>query len=116
LNLSIYSEIKEFQVYAVIQTGSKQYLVSEGSVIKVEKLGAEAGAKIDINEVLMVGGSGAPKFGSPVIDQAKVEAQVLKNGKAKKVLVYKKKRRKGYEKLCGHRQEFTEIKINKIIA
>jgi len=103
-------------MYAVIKTGGKQYIVNEGSVIKVEKLTGDAGAKIDLDEVLMVGGSGAPKIGAPVVEGAKVSAEIMGQGKAKKILVYKKLRRKGYEKLRGHRQLFTELKITKISA
>ncbi len=103
-------------MYAVIKTGGKQYLVNEGSVIKVEKLEGDAGSKIDLSEVLMVGGDGAPKLGAPIVDGMKVSAKILKQAKAKKILVYKKKRRKGYEKLRGHRQYYTELKVTKIGA
>ena len=103
-------------MYAVVKTGGKQYIVNEGSTIKVEKLDGETGAKIDFSEVLLVGGEGAPKIGAPIVDGAKVSAEILGQGKAKKILVYKKKRRKGYEKLRGHRQFYTELKITKINA
>ncbi|MBT3181386.1 MAG: 50S ribosomal protein L21 [Deltaproteobacteria bacterium] len=103
-------------MYAVIKTGGKQYLVNEGSVIKVEKLEGDAGSQVDLSDILMIGGDGAPKFGTPVVDGVKVSAKIVKQGKAKKILVYKKKRRKGYEKLRGHRQHFTELKITKIGA
>jgi large subunit ribosomal protein L21 len=103
-------------VYAVIRTGSKQYVVSEGDVIKVERLAGEKGSNVELSEVLFVGGDGAPKIGSPRVDGAKVTAEVLDQAKAKKVLVYKKIRRKGYERLRGHRQYYTELKIKGIEA
>lgn len=103
-------------MYAVIRTGSKQYKVEEGQVIRVEKLEGEAGAKIDIEGILLVGGNGSPKIGTPIVAGACVAAEILKQAKAKKVLVFKKKRRKGYQKSYGHRQLYTEIKITKINA
>lgn len=105
---------KENSVYAVIRTGGKQYIVGEGSVIRIEKLEGEKGGKIDFTDVLMVGGNGKAKIGTPLVEGASVAAQIMRQAKAKKVLVYKKKRRKGYEKLRGHRQQFTEIKVTKI--
>jgi large subunit ribosomal protein L21 len=101
-------------VYAVIRTGNKQYIVSEGSKLKVESLQGDAGQKLDLSDVLMVGGDGEPRVGTPVIAGAVVSAEIVAQGKGKKILVYKKKRRKGYEKLRGHRQQYTEIKIGKI--
>lgn len=109
-------ESKEFAVYAVIRTGSKQYKVEEGQVIRVEKLEGDAGAKIDLKDILLVGGNGSPKIGTPIVAGASVAAEILKQAKAKKVLVFKKKRRKGYQKSYGHRQLYTEIKITKINA
>ncbi len=103
-------------MYAVIRTGNKQYIVSEGEKIRIEKIGAEVGEKVDLSDVLLIGGNGSVKFGAPKVDGASVTAEVLKNAKAKKVLVYKKKRRKGFEKLRGHRQEYTEVLIKKISA
>ena len=101
--------------YAVIQTGGKQYRVSEGETLRVEKLAeVTAGNKIKIDKVLMVGGGSDSMVGQPFVEQAYVEAQVVGNGKGKKVLVYKKKRRKGFDKLVGHRQPFTALKITKI--
>lgn len=101
-------------MYAVIRTGNKQYIVSEGSKLKVESLQGDAGQKLDLSDVLMVGGDGEPRVGTPVIAGAVVSAEIVAQGKGKKILVYKKKRRKGYEKLRGHRQQYTEIKIGKI--
>ena len=102
-------------MYAVIATGGKQYKVSEGDVIRVEKLGVEAGEKYVFDQVLLVSDSDV-KIGNPTVEGAKVEATVMNEGKAKKVIVYKYKRKKGYHKKNGHRQQYTEVKIDKINA
>ena len=102
-------------MYAIIATGGKQYKVSEGDVIKVEKLDAEVGAKVTFDNVLLVGGD-TVKVGTPTVDGAKVEASVVENGKAKKVIVYKYKRKTGYHKKNGHRQLFTQVKIDSIVG
>ena len=99
-------------MYAIIATGGKQYKVSEGDTVRVEKLGAEAGAKSTFDQVLYVDG----KVGNPTVDGASVEATVVGDGKAKKVIVYKYKRKTGYHKKNGHRQQYTEVKIDKINA
>ena len=101
-------------MYAIIATGGKQYKVAEGDIIKVEKLGAEAGDTVTFDQVLAVSNEGL-KVGSDVAD-ATVTASVLGNGKAKKVIVYKYKRKTGYHKKNGHRQQFTAVKIEKINA
>lgn len=104
-------------MYAIIQTGGKQYKVSEGTVLMVEKLEVEAGQQLTLDQVLMVGDdNGGFKIGDPLVAGAKVEAVVLEQGKHKKVVVYKYKKRKNYRKKQGHRQPFTKIKIEKIIA
>lgn len=102
-------------MYAVIATGGKQYKVSEGDIIRVEKLGAEADEKVTFDQVLLVSDADV-KVGNPTIANASVEATVLSNGKAKKVIVYKYKRKTGYHKKNGHRQAYTEVKIDKINA
>ena len=99
-------------MYAIIATGGKQYKVSEGDVVRVEKLGAEADAKFTFDQVLYVDG----KVGNPTVEGASVEATVVGDGKAKKVVVYKYKRKTGYHKKNGHRQQYTEVKIDKINA
>lgn len=99
-------------MYAVIATGGKQYKVSEGDVIRVEKLGAEADSKFTFDQVLYVDG----KVGNPTVEGASVEATVVGDGKAKKVIVYKYKRKTGYHKKNGHRQLYTQVKIEKINA
>ena len=101
-------------MYAVIVSGGKQYKVSEGDVIRVEKLDVEEGAKVSFDEVLLLLHDGALKIGTPTVKGAKVSGTVLKNGKAKKVIVYRYKRKSGYHKKNGHRQLFTEVKIEKI--
>ena len=101
-------------MYAIIATGGKQYKVAEGDIIKVEKLGAEAGETVTFDQVLAVSNEGL-KVGNDVAG-ATVTASVLGNGKAKKVIVYKYKRKTGYHKKNGHRQQFTAVKIGKINA
>ncbi len=95
---------------AVIETGGKQYYVEEGSILYVEKLDAEAGKEVVFDKVLMLDG----KAGNPYIKGAKVTAEVLKHGKAKKVIVYKYKQKKNYHRTQGHRQPYTKVEIKKI--
>ncbi|MBR3210109.1 MAG: 50S ribosomal protein L21 [Bacilli bacterium] len=97
---------------AVIKTGGKQYYVEEGTVLYVEKLDADTDAKVVFDEVLMVGDS----VGSPLVKGAKVEAKVLKQGKAKKIKVYKYRQKKKYRRTQGHRQPYTKIEITKVMA
>ena len=100
-------------MYAVIVSGGKQYKVSEGDVIRVEKLEVEEGAKISFDQVLLIN-DGPLQIGPPTVKGAKVSGTVLQNGKGKKVIVYRYKRKSGYHKKNGHRQLFTEVKIEKI--
>ena len=102
-------------MYAIIATGGKQYKVSEGDVIRVEKLNAEAGSTYTFDQVLAVSGDEV-KVGEPVVAGATVEASVIDDSKAKKVVVYKYKRKTGYHKKQGHRQTYTKVKIEKINA
>lgn len=102
-------------MYAVIATGGKQYKVSEGDVIKVEKLGVEAGQTYTFDKVLLVSGDEV-KVGAPAVEGATVEADVIGDTKGKKVIVYKYKRKTGYHKKNGHRQAYTQVKIEKINA
>ena len=101
-------------MYAIIATGGKQYKVSEGDIITIEKLGVEAGEKVTFDQVLAVSDNGM-KVGADVAN-ATVEASVVKEGRAKKVIVYKYKRKTGYQKKNGHRQQYTAVKIEKINA
>ena len=100
-------------MYAIIATGGKQYKVSEGDIITIEKLGVEAGEKVTFDQVLAVSGD-SMKVGNPTVTGATVEASVVKEGRGKKVIVYKYKRKTGYHKKNGHRQAFTQVKIDKI--
>ena len=102
-------------MYAIIATGGKQYKVSEGDVIRVEKLGKEAGETVVFDQVLAVRNDDALIAGGDA-SSAKVSATVVKNGKAKKVIVYKYKSKTGYHKKNGHRQQYTEVKIDSIQA
>jgi large subunit ribosomal protein L21 len=102
-------------MYAIIKTGGKQYKVSEGDILAVEKLDKEAGDSVTFDEVLAVGGDEL-KIGNPTVEGASVTASVMKNGRAKKVTVYKYKPKTGYHKKNGHRQSFTQIRIDKINA
>ena len=102
-------------MYAVIKTGGKQYKVSAGDLLKVEKLDGAVGDSIELNEVLMVGGEEV-KIGTPLLPNAKVTAQIVEQGKDKKILVFKSKRRKNTRKKYGHRQPLTRLKITNIEA
>lgn len=99
-------------MYAIIATGGKQYKVAEGDIIKVEKLGVEAGETFTFDQVLAVSDSEL-KVGNPTVEGATVTASVIGDGKAKKVIVYKYKRKTGYHKKNGHRQQYTAVKIRK---
>ena len=101
-------------MYAIIATGGKQYKVSEGDVIKVEKLDAEAGSTVSFDQVIAVS-DGTLKGGEDVA-KATVSATVMEQGRGKKVIVYKYKRKTGYHKKNGHRQAYTQVKIEKINA
>jgi len=103
-------------MYAVIKTGGKQYRVTEGEVLNVEKLAGEVGSQVELAEVLAVGEGEGMKIGTPTVEGARVVAEIVEQGKGKKVIIFKKKRRKGYTKKQGHRQLFTGLKIKEIKA
>lgn len=103
-------------MYAVIETGGKQYKVSEGDVISVEKLNVEEGAEVTFDKVLMAGEGSDVKVGAPTVEGAAVTGKVLANGKFRKVVVFKMKRKKNYRRKKGHRQPFTKIEITAINA
>ncbi|MBT3347961.1 MAG: 50S ribosomal protein L21 [Thiotrichales bacterium] len=103
-------------MYAVIKTGGKQYRVTEGETLKVEKLGVDEGENIEFDQVLMVVDGEDVKIGAPMVDGGKVMATVIANGRGKKVKIIKFRRRKHHRKQMGHRQSFTEIQINSISA
>ena len=101
-------------MYAIIATGGKQYKVSEGDIITIEKLGVEAGESVTFDQVLAVSNGDKLTVGEPTVSGATVTASVVREGRAKKVIVYKYKRKTGYHKKNGHRQAFTQVKIEKI--
>ena len=101
-------------MFAIIETGGKQYTVEEGSVIHVEKLPFEEGETVDFDKVLYIGGEEDAKIGKPYVEGAKVQGTVEKQGKNKKVIVYKYKAKKDFHKKKGHRQPYTRVKITGI--
>ena len=101
-------------MYAIIETGGKQYTVREGDLLRIEKLGYEPGEKISFDRVLMLSNEDGVKIGEPEVDGANVEAKVIAEGKEKKITVFKMKAKKGYRKTQGHRQPFTKVQIDKI--
>lgn len=103
-------------MYAIVETGGKQYKVQQGDVIRVELLKAEEGDVIEFDKVLMFSDGENAKFGKPYLEGAKVQAKVQKNGKAKKILVFKYKPKKNYRRTQGHRQPFTELVIENIVG
>ncbi|MEA5092263.1 50S ribosomal protein L21 [bioreactor metagenome] len=103
-------------MYAVIQTGGKQYRVSEGDVLNVEKLAVEAGENVVFDKVLTVVNDGDVMIGKPVVEGAKVTAKVVEHGKAKKIFVFKYKAKANYRKRQGHRQPYTQVEITSIEA
>ncbi len=103
-------------MYAIVRTGGKQYQVAPGDSLRVEKLAGEVGDTVELNDVLLVADGEDVKIGQPVVEGAKVSARIVEQGKAKKVLVFKKKRRKGYKVKRGHRQLYTALEINEISA
>lgn len=103
-------------MYAIIKTGGKQYKVAEGDVLNVEKLSYDVNNTVEILEVLLVSQDGKIKVGSPYVNGAKVVAEVVEQGKCKKVISFKYKRKTGFHKKIGHRQQFTALKIVKIEA
>ena len=106
----------ESYMHAIIETGGKQYKVAEGDVIFVEKIEAEAGAAITFDKVLAVIDGEKATFGTPVVEGASVAATVVKNGKGKKIMIFKYTPKKGYRKRQGHRQPYTKVQIGAIKA
>lgn len=104
-------------MYAIIESGGKQYKVAEGNIINIEKLDVEAGEKLTLDRVLFFNdGNGNIKIGDPLVAGVQVIAEVMEQGKHKKITVFKYKRRKGYRRKQGHRQPYTKIKVEKIEA
>jgi large subunit ribosomal protein L21 len=103
-------------MYAVIETGGKQYRVQEGDTVFIEKINTEEGSKVDFTKVLLVAKEEDLVVGKPYVEGAKVEATILEQGKAKKVIVFKYKSKKNFRKKQGHRQPYTKVKIEKIVG
>lgn len=102
-------------MYAVIRTGGKQYRVAEGDVLRIEKIGGDAGAEVKFAEVLMVGGQEAVQVGKPMVAGALVTGKILRQTKDRRVLHFRKEK-EGWTRLRGHRQPFTEVKITAVTA
>jgi large subunit ribosomal protein L21 len=103
-------------MYAVIRSGGKQYRVAPGQTVRLETLAGDVGAKVELGEVLLVENEGNVQVGTPLVTNAKVEATVLEQDRAKKILVFKKKRKKQYRRTKGHRQDYTAVRIDNIIV
>ena len=103
-------------MYAVIQTGGKQYRVAEGETVKVEKLAGEPGGKVTFTDVLLVASGADVKVGKPTVPGAKVLAEIVEQDRERKVIVFKYKRRKNFRKRQGHRQPYTALRITQITA
>lgn len=101
-------------MYAIIRTGGKQYRVQEGDEVFVEKLALEDGARVQFDEVLAIGENDALELGRPLVEGARVEGEVLKQGKGKKIVIFKMKSKKGYRRKNGHRQPYTKVKITSV--
>lgn len=100
---------------AVIRTGGKQYRVSPGDVLRIEKLDGSLGDRVTFDEVLFLGGE-SPKFGAPLVSGAKVEAEIVAQGRGEKIIIFKFKRRKKHRRKNGHRQSFTAVKITEVLG
>jgi large subunit ribosomal protein L21 len=103
-------------MYAVIRTGGKQYKVALQDVLQIEKIEGAAGDAVRFSDVLMVGGEGEPRFGSPLISGAAVSAEVVEQGRGPKIIIFKKRRRQNYRRKRGHRQDLTTVRILEILA
>jgi large subunit ribosomal protein L21 len=103
-------------MYAVVRTGGKQVRVATGDQVRVEKLPGEVGDSVELGDVLLVGGGDAVKIGTPLVDGARVTATITAQARHPKIRVFKMKRRKGYRRTQGHRQAFTEIRVDNIDA
>jgi len=103
-------------MYAIIKTGGKQYRVKSGEQLRVESLTAEVGAAVSFDEVLAVGEGDAVRVGAPLVSGAKVKATVLAHGRGEKVRIFKMRRRKHFQKTQGHRQNYTEVRIDDIVG
>ncbi len=103
-------------MFAIIQTGGKQYRVSPGDILRVERLPGERGDEVSLRQVLMIAGDDDIQVGRPWLEGAAVKGEILRQGKAKKIIVFKKKRRKKYRRKQGHRQLYTALQVKEIIV
>lgn len=103
-------------MYAIVETGGKQYKVSVGQELNVELLAGDVGSQVVLDKVLMIGGDDGPTIGQPVVEGAQVVGRIMAQSRAKKIVVFKKKRRKGYRRTQGHRQYLTRLQIEEITA
>lgn len=103
-------------MYAVIKTGGKQYRVEQGATLAIERLDGDTGAEVSFDEVLLVGSDSATTIGRPLVQGASVKATIVEQGRAKKVIIFKFRRRKNYKRKKGHRQYFTRVRIDSIAA
>ena len=103
-------------MFAVFKTGGKQFRAEPGARIRVPSLEAEPGDAVTFDEVLLASNDGDVKVGEPLVEGAKVTAEVVRHGRDKKIIVFKRKRRKGYRKKQGHRQGFTEVRVNEVVV
>jgi len=103
-------------MYAIVRTGGKQYQVAAGDTLRVEKLPGDVGDIVELDDVLLVADGDKVTVGQPVVDGARVRAKIVEQGRAKKILVFKKKKRKGYQVKKGHRQYYTALMIEEIAA
>ena len=101
-------------MYAVVKTGGKQVRMSPGDSIRIENLPGDIGEEVSFDQVLLVSGDGEPRVGNPVIEGATVKGTIAAQGRGKKIIVFKMKRRKGYRRKAGHRQDYTEVKVESI--
>ena len=103
-------------MYAILETGGKQYKVQPGDVIEVERLDGEVGSRVELGRILLMAGDGAPTIGAPVVDGARVVAEVVEQGKADKIIVFKYKNKIRYRRKTGHRQVLTRLRITDILG
>jgi large subunit ribosomal protein L21 len=101
-------------MYAIVETGGKQYRVEPGEILRVEKLAGEVGGKVELKQVRLVHGDGGLLIGNPWVERARVTAEIIRQGRTRSVMVFKKKRRKNYRRTKGHRQCFTQVRITGI--
>jgi large subunit ribosomal protein L21 len=108
--------VKEVHLFAIILTGGKQYRVAPGDILRVERLPGERGDEVSLKQVLLVADDDNIQVGRPLLENAEVKGEILRQGKAKKIIVFKKKRRKKYRRRQGHRQLFTALQVKEILV